>query len=763
MKIALEKHTFRIFLWVIIMCALALPVTTAANSQNASHIDWQSFLHRNDMVWDQLPNGLTNAPFLGNGDLGTIFWQDADGSLRFEVSREDLYDHRRTSKSLSILQSNERLPNGHFSLSFGSTDPKPTGSMRLDLWNAEVDGELSSASASWHLRAFAPAKSDLIVVSVSGPANAMRPLLSWHPDIAMSPRLTDRPKNLNPYPPQVEEDFRGIHVSVQEMPEDSKYQTDGRGVGQYATAWTSFETGTGQTIYLFSTQISYPGRSAALDAADELLRAKAQGMELLEKQHRAWWHAFYPKSFLSVPDASMESFYWIQMYKMGSIARQNGPIIDLLGPWFSQTNWPAIWWNLNIELTYWPFYESNHLEEADSLNREIWKHRPSLAANAAPFQSDSFAIGRASGPTLESPVGNEIGNLPWAMQDLWFYYRSSMNDKYLREQLFPLMKGSFNYLWHISTVHPDGSITLPPSASPEYINQVENSSYSSACFRWLARTIIEADSRLKTHDPVVAEAKRVLTSLAPYSIDPASGLMVGKDVPFVKSHRHWSHLFMIYPFDEWSRSDPEKRSLMDHSIDNWVDKPKDWTGFSYLGAASLFAQEGDGDKSLGYLKSFLQKWPQPNTLYHESWPVIETPLASARTLQELLMTSQDGGIRVFPAVPTSWSDVAFAGMRAEGAFLVTAVRHQGVTQFVTVTSLAGERCLVYPGLNGPIKAIGKRRFKLIDMGGGEVEINLAKGETVTLYAGDRIPNTTVSPVPRTGEFQPWGESRGEQR
>ncbi len=41
--------------------------------------------------------------------------------------------------------------------------------------------------------------------------------------------------------------------------------------------------------------------------------------------HRVWWHRFYRKSFLSIPDAKLQSFYWIQLYKIASAARRDAP------------------------------------------------------------------------------------------------------------------------------------------------------------------------------------------------------------------------------------------------------------------------------------------------------------------------------------------------------------------------------------------------------------------------------------------------------
>lgn len=716
----------------------------------AVDLNWEQFLGRNDMLWDKLPDHWNSGPFVGNGKLGTIFWQKESGEFHFEVSRSDLYDNRRLADGYSVLFARCRMPNGHFALSFG--DGKPTGKMRLDLWNAEAKGKITLGANSWDLRCFTHANGDVIVLEVAGPGPA--PQLTWNPDESKpTRRRSGMPGNLRGYPAQTRSEVSGITVSVQEMPDAPEYNTQGQGASQYATAWTTVSS-PNRTVYYISTRITTGSREAADEAVDFVRKAKTSGIEVMEKSHRAWWHTYYPKSFLTVPNSTYESFYWIQMYKMASASRQGGPVLDLMGPWFSPTNWPAIWWNLNIQLTYWPYYMSNHLEEAEPLIESIWNGRENLAKNAAPHSADSYAVGRATGLDFLEPVGGEVGNLPWTMHNLWLHYRSTMDDDLLREKIFPLMKGSFRYLQHILVEQPDGTLKLPSTASPEYIDSVASCSYTIACLRWLAATLITADGRLKANDPIVADCRKVLVNLEPYPVDEQTGIMVGQGVTFTNSHRHWSHLFMIYPFYEYTWEQTERVPLMEKSLNNWTNRPQAFAGYSWLGAASMHAAAGRGDVALGFLDSFLKKSPLPNTLYREMDPVMETPLAYGRTLQEMLLTSHGDLIRIFPGIPTSWSEVAFADMRTEGAFLVSAQREEGKTQWVKVESLAGEPCRIRTGLEGEINT--SPALPLKDLGNGVVEIALPKGQSVVLHTGNAAPDTAAKPAALNGPAKPWG-------
>ena len=108
-----------------------------------------------------------------------------------------------------------------------------------------------------------------------------------------------------------------------------------------------------------------------------------------------------------MPDARMESFYWIQMYKMAACSRADGPALDLMGPFFKNTSWPGLWWNLNVQLTYWPFNASNHL---------------AIAENFIDFIDTHFDY------MIENRSGKNLGDFAWATHNYWLYFKYKGDD-----------------------------------------------------------------------------------------------------------------------------------------------------------------------------------------------------------------------------------------------------------------------------------------------------------------------------------------------
>jgi alpha-L-fucosidase 2 len=129
-----------------------------------------------------------------------------------------------------------------------------------------------------------------------------------------------------------------------------------------------------------------------------------------------------------------------------------------------------------------------------------------------------------------------------------------------------------------------------------------------------------------------------------------------------------------------------------------------------------------------------------STMYYEggeaALPVMETPLHGASVIQEMLLQSWDGRIRVFPAAPKAWPEASFAGLRAEGAFLVDAARHGGRTAWIRVRSLKGEPCFLQTDMTDPRPAAGQRIDAIKPLGGGLYRLDLAAGEEIVLAAPD---------------------------
>jgi hypothetical protein len=249
----------------------------------------------------------------------------------------------------------------------------------------------------------------------------------------------------------------------------------------------------------------------------------------------------------------------------------------------------------------------------------------------------------------------------------------------------------------------------------------------------------------------------VLAKRVAYPTD-ANGFMIGADIPFAKSHRHYSHLLAVYPLYELTGRTPDERALIEKSLAHWVGFEGALQGYTFTGAASMSALLGKGEDALAYLGQLMTRFIQPNTMYKESGPVIETPLSAAQSLHDMVCQSWGGVVRVFPALPAAWADLTVHDFRTQGAFLLSAVRKGGATRWVRLVSEAGAPCVVRHGIEGAIDVRDGRgrplRYETV--GDGTIQVALRRGESALITAkGDR-PDLTITPVRPNADAPRWG-------
>lgn len=752
---------------------LALSVACSAQTKSAVtlRVDWATYLAQHDLLWDRVPADYFEGAFVGNGLLGAILFKDdtEPNTLRFEIGRTDVYDHR--TKASSAYETS-RLPIGQLLL-------RPVGditnaTVRCDIWNAEIRGELTTALGTISFRCFVPSNDELIVVTLNTTGGEKAVNVRFRPQLAQSARyIAKRAMGLElnvPYeqnPPFRVEKMAGVEVVTQPllMGDD------------YATAWSDNTNPDGSRTVLVTVANRWgtyrkSASGSAIDAVATIKAGQKKAVSELEKTHRQWWHAYYPASFATFPDARLESFYWIQLYKLASATHPNRPVIDLLGPWFKPTSWPLLWMNLNVQLTYFTFGITNHSDLESNLYQLLERHKDQLIANVPPeFQADCAGIRNPVGyddlyaPLFLSADKNNdkelnIIVLPWLMQMYYLHNRRSMDDRQLKENVYPLMRRAFMVYSKILYLGDDGRYHIPYTYSDEYGNAKETS-LNIALARWGFKTLIATAERLKINDPLLPDWKAKLSNMQAYNIDE-NGIMIGKDMPLAKPHRHYSHLFAIFPLYDMNVDDePDQIPMMKKSVQHFTDLDGDNCIYKFSGASSLWAALGEGEKALTWLNRSLELLPRfaeppapkrtptatANTFYSEREnPTFESPISSARSMLDMLIQSWGGTIRVFPAMPSTWKDASFHDLRTEGAFLVSAVRKAGKTQFIRVKSLAGAPCVLKTDFDGPIHLTGSTTATM-HQHNGLIDLALRKGDEVVLYTGQKPKQFIVSPLP----------------
>lgn len=709
---------FSIAAWCITICCYC-------------QIDWKTFMSRQDMVWNRLPQTWYEAPFMGNGSMGTYICKEPEkNAIRIDVNNSMVHDHRKDDKS---IYGRCRLLIGYFLLQ--PIGEITSGTMRLDLWNAETQGCIRTTSGEIKLKACVTSESPYIIVEVEATEGEKN--FTWQ----FYPESTDSPRQLNALRIKSKNHLKKDYIS---NPPSQLYERNGLNYcwqplldgGGTATAWKEMRKDN-KRILIISNAHTFPEMNAPQKVETALANLQTADLPALWQAHQDWWHRYYPQSFISLPDKKIENFYWAQIYKLASATRIGGGLLDNSGPWQVLTPWPNAWWNLNVQLSYWPVYASNRLELGMPIVDVVRNNFENLINNVPEaYRKDAAALPVATdfnlvGADIRVPGSKpfaQVGNLPWLCHNLWLQYRYSMDENILRHTIFPTLRRAINFYLPFLEEDEQGFLHLKETYSPEYGN-AKDCNYDIALLRWGCQTLLESCRILSVNDDLCPTWQRVIDKLTDYPQNE-DGIMIGKDVPYSRSHRHFSHLLMFYPLYLLNAEQEGSKELLEKSVEHWHSMPNNILGFSYTGASLLYAAFGEGDKALEKLNGLFALTLRPNTMYMESGPVIETPLSGAQCVHEMLLQSWGKKIRVFPAVPSQWQDVRFQDLRAEGAFLVSAIRKGGKTTDIRIKSLAGEPCILQTDMENPVVKIGNAM--LVPQGKGVYALDIRKGETVTI-------------------------------
>ena len=768
----------------LLVCLLTLTFAFNAKAQMRDTIDWPGFMERHDMVWHKLPTVHRDAAWFGNGQLGSYLFKDGEKNrIRLWVFSAGVEERRGFEYGMSQY-SRARLQIGSFYLT--TVGNITGGKWRTSLYDGSLTGVITTDKGTIDITHFV--HSDDMVMATKITTSDGEQGASWHfePDSAEPTRAanaideaslkaaTDRYKSAvplriwQPNPAPYETHDGDIKMSVQPLLAGA----------ENTVAWTEKSLNKNTRVHYATVMQDKSGnrsRQMAKKALSQGVKKDSASYQQWEKVHKNWWNAYYKRSFVTLPDARIENVYWTQVYKQASLTRADRAVIDTAGIWQTPSPWPNNTTNLNTQLSYWLANGSNHIDDIGiSLANRLHENTASLVENVRPreWQNDSAFLSHNNGDDFLQPRDIdrrnewELGNLTWTMHNIWLQYRHTMDDKLLREKIFPLLRRSINFYRHVMTTDDTGTIHLPVTHSPEYGSD-KNANYDLSLLKWGAATLIKINALLDLNDPLVPEWQYIAKNLHAFPADE-SGFKIGEDEPFRNAHRHYSHLLMVYPLYTFNIEQEGARALIEKSIETYervnlkaYHETKQWgvfAGYTHTGLSSLNAAIGNGDEALRHLKGFVD-YPlvHPNSLYSESGPVIETPLSAAQNVLDMLIQSWGDKVRVFPAVPDAWADIAFANLRTEGAFLVSAKRSGGKTDFITVESLAGVPLSLKTDMQGPLYAhLASGEVVPIKMvSEGLYDIALKKGEIVTISHSKSLKIHTIEPIQHPDDAQHW--------
>ncbi|MFV0607369.1 MAG: glycosyl hydrolase family 95 catalytic domain-containing protein [Niabella sp.] len=478
--------------------------------------------------------------------------------------------------------------------------------------------------------------------------------------------------------------------------------------------------------------------------------------------HKKWWKGFWAKSAIQVPDTVLQKQWYLEQYKFGAAARENTPPISLQAVWTADNGklppWKGDFHNdLNTQLSYWPCFTANHIDLGKGYLNWMWKNYPNFKSYTKTF----FETNGVNVPGVSTLTGDPMGGWiqysfgptvsAWMAQNFYLQWKYSMDKKFLKDEAYPWFKEVAVYLDELSEKTADGHRKLPLSASPEihdnsqraWFGKTTNFDLANIKFVFEKAAELAAELGYKEEE---AKWKSILLEWPDFAVDE-TGLMISPDESLRNSHRHFSHLLAIHPLSLINWTDGEEaRDIIKKSIANLKKTGSSaWTGYSFSWYANLQARMLDGGGAAESLRIFATSFCLPNSFHANGDQsgkgysnfkyrpfTLEGNFAFASGLQEMLLQSHEGFVRLFPAIPSSWSNASFNGFLTQGAFEINASKINAKEINATITAHAG-------GL-----------LKIINPFGGDCMVNnqlLKSGElfTANLKTGRKITLHFIQP------------------
>lgn len=438
-------------------------------------------------------------------------------------------------------------------------------------------------------------------------------------------------------------------------------------------------------------------RSQAVESVHVLDEAAC---DRLLKCHSQWWKHFWSKSSVELPDKQLELYWYAGIYAVACCARNKKfpP-----GLWGAYSTADGMSWfgdyhlNYNYEAPFYALCSSNHTELLECYTSPLNDYLPIARVHAKEYlgiEGALFPVG--IGPLgLETdirPDTKEHGHLflgqksngAYAAVIPMMHWYATRDQEFARREYYDFLRSVAEF-WENYLVYEDGAYQIYNDAlnevawwsGPDYMPEGQddkNPVISCGLVKMLMRLMIDLAETLEIDTEKIPKWQKIHDHLPKVETFEHEGERILRGVEGVDMLRELS-LEYLYPIGQIGKyMTPqlfEAAKNTHQQLCNW-DSHNRFCSY-YPMAARL---EYPPEEIILHIHEIIEKRGLPNGMFRYDGGGLENSAAIPATVNEMLLQSYEGIIRLFP-VWDKKCNARFHGFRANGAFLIDACLENG--------------------------------------------------------------------------------------
>ena len=445
-----------------------------------------------------------------------------------------------------------------------------------------------------------------------------------------------------------------------------------------------------------------------------------------KEKTRQKWETFFSASKVTLEDKEIEKFYNSSLYHLAGCMGNKGFPPGLFGNFITDDFFP---WagdyhmNYNYEAPYYCVFSSNHPELFDGYMTPVNDMRENAKKFAGFFGCNGYAFPVSFGPKAldlyTMPECKEYGVLFLGQKSHAVYacvipamhWFSTYDKEYALENYYDFMLNTAAF-WEDYLVKKNGRYVIKGDAAHEipyyrgkkfryitHFGQVNtvNAINSLGLVKLLFGSVYDMAKELGLNSEKYALWEDIIENLSDFPTFIKKGKKCFRYSRFGIRWRNENTVGLqhIYPASQIGFSSGEKLLKIARNTYFINDRRLDDNGSnSYLPAGARIGV--DPDFLIEGIRRNIKEFALPNGLFRHHGGGIEHLATIPATINEMLMQSYEGVIRLFPCWKKE-SDASFENLRADGAFLVSAENRGGKVSSLKIRSLRGRRCNVECG------------------------------------------------------------------